>query len=112
MVALFYNPLAVPVRFSSVRLCLSGCSHRAISTSVVVPGYSTSYEVELAAVPLQPGTLTVEGVEVCINAAVTCVRVDANGWAKSPLQEGRQRHHYPRAASSSTSAYSGLVRSR
>ena len=79
IVLLLNNPLAVPISYDAVSVLLEGPSHIAYDTSITLPPYSSGFEVLLTVKPLQPGLLTILGVTVCINNAISVIKVDSSG---------------------------------
>lgn len=78
-VAVFSNPLGVPVFLSAVFPVLQGADHTVYPISVHIPPNVETFEVELLLLPKAAGVLDVVGVQFIANNATHLLRCDKEG---------------------------------
>ena len=76
-----YNPLAMALEYSAVRVLCTGARHSSHVSPLVVPPFQQQYRVNLSVLPLEAGSLRIVGLELRMGPAVHVIRVDSHGFA-------------------------------
>ena len=79
--AVFFNPLLVPLHFTSARVVLEGVAHATHPISISVPSRRQRHTIQLPVMPLEVGSLRVMGLELRVGSAIHYFPVDSLGFA-------------------------------
>jgi hypothetical protein len=60
------NPLGIDVAVEELSLLISGVNATLVTVSTIIPAHSNSFVVRLSAIPVETGTLCLEGIQITI----------------------------------------------